>query len=114
MWLECFDTPTQDLLKYMDDACDFIERMMEEKSLEVAGSKDAEEATASNSNPRHGILVHCELGRSRSSTMVIAFLMRKFHQGFNDVLADFSSRHQDTDPTRNFRRQLEIWEEVRC
>jgi Dual specificity phosphatase, catalytic domain len=56
IWIECVDSPTQDLLVYMAGICDFIDQM-----LELA------------QQPPKGVLVHCDQGISRSSAVVIAY-----------------------------------------
>lgn len=105
-WVQCADSSTQDLLVHMSDICDFIDQMSSPhlaslSSLPVdhdQGNGDA-------------ILVHCDLGISRSPTIIIAYLMRKLHMQQADVM-DYVLSKQRVKPSSNFMRQLRVWEEV--
>ena len=55
---------------YFDEAADFIE--------EALGGKES-------------VLVHCEAGRSRSATIVMAFLMRRDHCSLSEALSKVQS-----------------------
>jgi dual specificity phosphatase 12 len=91
MFVCCADSPSQDILARLGDICDFID-----KHLHFA-----------NSN----ILVHCTAGKSRSATIVVAYLMRKNHQSLDTVLKHVKDRRR-IEPSGNFIDQLQIWEEV--
>lgn len=53
------------------------------------------------------VLVHCAAGISRSSTIVIAFLMLQRGMTFDSALAFVQSKRKCVDPNPGFRRQLE-------
>lgn len=91
MFVCCADSPTQDLLARLADICEFI---------------DAHSAEAGSN-----VLVHCTAGRSRSATIVVAYLMRKNGQSLDTVLKNVKDKRR-IDPSANFIGQLEIWEEV--
>lgn len=57
------------------------------------------------------ILIHCDLGISRSPTIIIAYLMRKLRIPKVDVL-NLVQFKQKVKPSPNFTRQLQVWEEV--
>jgi dual specificity phosphatase 12 len=95
IWIECVDSPTQDLLVYMAGICDFIDQMLEPAQ-----------------QPPKGVLVHCDQGISRSSTVVIAYMMRQQRRTREDVLADVRAKRPQVKPSANFMTQLEIWEQV--
>ena len=84
------DSPTQDLLAHMQDACDFIE-----KSIALGG-----------------VFVHCWHGISRSTTLVIAYLMRRRRQSLGKVLAYVKSKRR-VQPNANFLAQLRSWGEMK-
>jgi dual specificity phosphatase 12 len=64
-----------------------------------------------NAIPSEAVLVHCELGISRSPTVIIAYLMRRYGAKLEDILA-FVQKKQKVRPSPNFTRQLQIWEQV--
>lgn len=98
LWIECTDSLTQDLLVHMSTVCDFID-----KNLQVSGRP---------SESMGRVLVHCQLGISRSSTMVIVYLMRTLHKSRDDALAQVRLKWPRAEPNANFWMQLEIWERV--
>ncbi len=83
------DNSTQDLLIHMERACDFIE-----ESIALGG-----------------VLVHCWQGVSRSTTFVIAYLMRRDERSLEEVLADVKLK-RIVRPNDNFMAQLKVWEET--
>ncbi|KAK4239402.1 protein-tyrosine phosphatase-like protein [Achaetomium macrosporum] len=93
MFIACVDTSTQDLLAQLPDICDFIDRMR---------CGEAE---------RHNVLVHCTRGFSRSATVVVAYLRRKYHQPLDAVLASVR-KIRKIKPNPNFMDQLAVWAEV--
>ncbi|KAF7555976.1 hypothetical protein G7046_g6422 [Stylonectria norvegica] len=88
LYLPSLDTSTQDLLADFARVCDFID-----------------------SNREGNLLVHCTVGVSRSATVVIAYLMRKYHQSLNDTLA-LVKKSRKVKPNPNFMDQLAVWDEV--
>lgn len=53
------------------------------------------------------ILVHCNKGVSRSSSMVIAYLMKLHSMTFEHALAFVVERRPMANPNENFRQQLQ-------
>lgn len=84
------DSPSSDLKIYFSKACQFIS-----DALSVGGR----------------ILVHCNLGVSRSSTIVISYLM-KSRQWTLKVAHDYvRDRRTCIRPNRGFLQQLSDWEQ---
>ena len=52
------------------------------------------------------IYIHCTCGVSRSSTIVLAYLMWKTHYNFDDVYFFVKKRRPEIDPNNGFRNQL--------
>lgn len=87
IWVEALDSSTQELLRFLPRCCDFIEE-----------------------NLKAGVLVHCEMGVSRSATIVLAYLMRKGKvSGVGGALA-YVSGERNINPSANFKEQLRVWE----
>ncbi|KAE8317008.1 dual specificity phosphatase [Aspergillus transmontanensis] len=113
-WVQCVDSSTQDLLVYMSDICDFIEQMAP-PALRASSTLPGEQEHVlggESLNARPGaVLVHCDMGISRSPTVIIAYLMRKYGIDREDALTFVQSK-QKVKPSANFTRQLQIWEQV--
>lgn len=114
-WVQCADSSTQDLLAHMSDICDFIDQMAS-SALSSLPSLSVEQKHEMNDERRgaasDAILIHCDLGISRSPTIITAYLMRKFDMPQADVM-QFVQSKQKIKPSTNFTRQLQVWEEVR-
>ncbi|KAI9678000.1 MAG: hypothetical protein M1817_005944 [Caeruleum heppii] len=121
LWIECLDSLTQDLLVHMTRVYDFIDRML----LPVQRSPPVYQPSQPHPSELHpsdqittpesrqaGVLVHCEMGISRSGMMVVAYLMRKQRRGRDEVLADVRAKRARVKPNSNFMDQLDIWEKT--
>jgi dual specificity phosphatase 12 len=84
------DTLTQDILgdNLLENAIDYIEK-----------------AVADGVN----IVVHCEVGISRSVTLVAAYLMRRFEWSTKKALYFIQERRPNICPNDSFQTQLEIF-----
>ena len=58
------------------------------------------------------IYIHCTCGVSRSSTIVLAYLMWKTHSTFNEVYSFVKKIRPEIDPNNGFRRQLKLFEQL--
>ena len=84
------DSPKEDISAHFDTTIEFI-------SLAL-GRKE-------------GVLVHCAFGVSRSSTLVIAFLMRRLGIGYLDALSFVRRKRPVVKPNMGFEQQLRAWEQ---
>ncbi|GIK00081.1 hypothetical protein Aspvir_004096 [Aspergillus viridinutans] len=113
-WVQCADSSTQDLLAHMSDICDFIDQIAS-PVLQSSSTLPVENEHEPSEKPREAhsdaVLVHCDLGISRSPTIIIAYLMRKYGLKREDVLP-FVQAKQKVKPSANFTRQLEVWEQT--
>lgn len=88
-WVNVLDEQSSDLLSHMDDCFLFIQAA-------VDGGGAA--------------LVHCQAGRSRSATIVTAFLMKKHHLGFTEAYDRLRGLKPDVQVNRGFEEQLSLYE----
>ncbi|XP_061693732.1 probable rhodanese domain-containing dual specificity protein phosphatase [Syngnathoides biaculeatus] len=66
---------------------------------------------ALRAEPAGRVLVHCSMGRSRSSALTLAFLMQHQHWSLLHALRWLKERRACTAPNVNFLRQLLTYEE---
>lgn len=94
LWLPCEDSKDQDMLQYMNQCYDFIEK------CRLNGKT---------------VVVHCRMGISRSATIVAAYYMRKYQETYGEqkdvegALFILNLRRECTNPNKNFVEQLEVW-----
>ena len=85
-----YDSFDEDLFTRFETTCDFIS-----KSLESGK-----------------VLVHCYMGISRSSTVVIAYLIKSKSMKFSEAFEYTAFQHPETYPNANFVNQLKRFESV--
>lgn len=59
------------------------------------------------------ILIHCMAGVSRSVSMIIYYLMRKYGMGFDDAYHLIKSRRSIINPNKSFQAQLRKYDKHR-
>lgn len=94
--VDCLRIPLQDesgsnLLRHLDSASDFIAAALK------PGSKKS---------PRSKVLVHCHMGRSRSATVVCAYLMRERGMSLRDASSHLRGCRDTVQPNQGFVQQL--------
>jgi len=87
--IEAWDDPDQNMFQHFEDCIQFINE-----------GRDA-----------GGVLIHCAAGISRSSTIVLAYIMREEGLSFKDAFALVFSRHFIC-PNEGFIKQLIQWEKL--
>lgn len=87
------DALEEDLLPYFDECVDFI----------VAGLSERHTGSA--------VLVHCAQGRSRSVTILVAYLMREHRMRCTDALALVRRKRPVASPNASFWAQLVAYDE---
>ncbi|XP_076183552.1 dual specificity protein phosphatase MPK-4 [Ptiloglossa arizonensis] len=90
-YIQVTDMPREDLLTHFGDSYEFIDHALE-------------------SNDR--ILVHCYFGVSRSVTLVIAYLMKKYGKRFSDTFQIVKEKRRFVGPNAGFIAQLKLYEEM--
>jgi len=59
-----------------------------------------------------GVYVHCSAGVSRSTTVVISYLMAQQHMTFENAFQFVKEKHPPTCPNAGFRKQLQDYEAI--
>ncbi len=54
----------------------------------------------------HNVLVHCQMGVSRSATILIAFLMKEFKLTYQQAFEMVSKRRKLIAPNEGFKKEL--------
>ena len=91
MKIEAEDHYNEDLLTHFPETNEFIAR-----------AQDANE----------NVLVHCHAGISRSTTIVLAFLMNKYQMTYESALEMVRERRPRIHPNRGFVDQLKLYQEM--
>lgn len=92
-WVNVIDEATSDLLSHLDECFLFIQTAMDEGGA---------------------VLVHCQAGRSRSATVVTAFLMKKDHLTFIEAYDKLKKLKPDVQVNPGFEEQLCLYESMQC
>ncbi|GFG38883.1 hypothetical protein Cfor_02190 [Coptotermes formosanus] len=87
-FLQVTDTPREDLLTHFENTSEFIK----------AGQEQGV------------VLVHCYFGVSRSATVVVAYIMKKYELSFEDALERLKSKRRFVGPNPGFISQLRLYE----
>lgn len=91
MIVQIEDDPNEDLLQHFDRMVEFIN-----EGLESGG----------------GVFVHCAMGKSRSATAIIAYLMWKFGFDRDAALEQVCEGRPVCSPNPGFMEQLGVWQEM--
>jgi len=86
------DNKNQDLAKHFDDTFNFIDM--------ITSSKNS------------GILIHCLVGVSRSTTILLAYLIRKYRLPLKDAYILVSNRRGVIAPNEGFMKQLVLFDQA--
>uniref|UniRef100_A0A0A9XAB3 Dual specificity protein phosphatase 12 n=1 Tax=Lygus hesperus TaxID=30085 RepID=A0A0A9XAB3_LYGHE len=89
-FIQVTDVPKEDLLCQFESAFNFIEKG-------VANGV---------------VLVHCYFGVSRSSTIVIAYMMKKYSLPFDEALERVKEKRKFACPNVGFENQLRLFEKM--
>lgn len=81
----------ENIIQYFSEAIDFIENALKDPK------------------GTNGVLVHCFYGVSRSSTLVIAYLMKKYNLTYQKAFERVKSKRSLCHPNRGFIQQLKLF-----
>ena len=83
-WIDIFDYEDQTIYPHLEEAHSYIKDNLE----------------------KHNVLVHCQLGMSRSSSLVIAFMMKEFGFSFEKARNLAKSKRPIVCPNESFEKDL--------
>jgi dual specificity phosphatase 12 len=92
------DHPNENLLQHFEAAVRYIDGALQELN-------QAKEEEGSGG----GVFVHCAMGKSRSATLVVAYLMWKYQLDPVTALEQLCEGRPVCDPNPGFKEQLEVW-----
>ena len=96
------DHPNADLLQWFERGVKWVDG-----ALSGGGELEGEEKEAGEK--QRGVFVHCAMGKSRSATIVVAYLMWKYHLDAKTALEQLCEGRPVCDPNPGFKEQLEVW-----
>jgi dual specificity phosphatase 12 len=91
------DHPNENLLQHFEDAVRYIDAALQELN------QSEEEGSGG------GVFVHCAMGKSRSATLVVAYLMWKYQLDPVTALEQLCEGRPVCDPNPGFKEQLDVW-----
>ena len=95
-FMELRDIPEQNISGYFSEAHKFIDDSIR---------------SSNNMNSNNKVLVHCHAGVSRSATIVISYLMKRFiNFSLQDALQYVKSKRSIIRPNSGFLKQLQEYE----
>lgn len=94
----------------MEPVCDRIDLQSKRSGSEAVPEEIlVSSADAVAPPPADVVLIHCTTGGSRSATMVIAYLMRRYQWQRDAAIAYVRKKTGRVRPNQGFWEQLELW-----
>lgn len=103
------DHPNEDLLQHFPEAVRYIDQALKGVGRIESTEKDASQDDAGGTG---GVFVHCAMGKSRSATLVVAYLMWKYDLDAGTALDQLCEGRPVCDPNPGFKEQLSVWEKM--
>ena len=104
------DHPNANLLKDFEEAVRYIDGALKEVDRMNDGSQAKKDENAQEEGG--GVFVHCAMGKSRSATLVVAYLVWKYKIDLTTALDQLCEGRPVCDPNPGFKEQLEVWERM--
>ncbi|XP_014562678.1 hypothetical protein COCVIDRAFT_83486 [Bipolaris victoriae FI3] len=107
------DHPNTNLLQFFEGGVKYIDEALTSSPL-TPGKPQAADAKISPSKGGNvasggGVFVHCAMGKSRSATLVCAYLIWKYNISPEAALEQLCEGRPICDPNPGFKEQLEVW-----
>ncbi|XP_060517754.1 dual specificity protein phosphatase MPK-4-like [Cylas formicarius] len=89
-YIQLSDEPKEDLLSYLDETDSFIKEGL----------------------GKGNVLIHCYFGVSRSATVVIAYIMKKYELTYTEAFEKVKAKRRIVFPNKGFVSQLKLYKEM--
>lgn len=103
------DHPNANLLQYFAEGVQYVDGALKEAGKSGNAGLGGEEAEREGGG---GVFVHCAMGKSRSATLVVAYLMWKYGVDSETALEQLCEGRPVCDPNPGFKEQLQVWGEM--
>jgi len=110
--IDVADENTENLLRRFPAATRFITEALFCCSSESVNVSSPDTTHEVFDQIRNNVLVHCDVGVSRSAVVVVAFLMKFLRLTLSDAFQFVKSRRPIVRPTRGYLNQLSRYEEM--
>lgn len=104
------DHPNANLLQYFPEAVAYIDGALKEAGTMEQRKTDS--GPVDQDGHAGGVFVHCAMGKSRSATMVVAYLMWKYQLDAETALGQLCEGRPVCDPNPGFKEQLSVWDRM--
>lgn len=104
------DHPNEDLLQHFPEAVKYIDQAL--GKVNELDDTDNDKSHENGADAAGGVFVHCAMGKSRSATLVVAYLMWKHRLDAGSALGQLCEGRPVCDPNPGFKEQLSVWERM--
>lgn len=104
------DHPNENLLRCFEEVVGWMDGALGE--VEGKTGEERRGGNGKGGGEGGGVFVHCAMGKSRSATLVVAYLMWKYKLDPKVALDQLCEGRPVCDPNPGFKEQLEVWEEM--
>ena len=91
---------------FFDEAIKFIDNALNDKQENGNNDKDKDKDNKNNKNNNNRVMIHCEMGVSRSGTITILYIMHSMKYSLVDAYLYVSNRREIVHPNDSFLQQL--------
>jgi dual specificity phosphatase 12 len=104
------DHPNENLLQHFEQSVRYMDQAL--KEVDHANNGMNEQNQTKEQENGGGVFVHCAMGKSRSATLVVAYLMWKYQIDATTALEQLCEGRPVCQPNPGFMEQLEVWEKM--
>jgi dual specificity phosphatase 12 len=110
LYIRAEDHPNENLLQYFDEAVTYIDQALN-GTHQASPGEPLQPASPSNSKGG-AVFVHCAMGKSRSATLVCAYLIHRYQLTPAEALEQLCEGRPVSAPNPGFAEQLGMWADM--